>query len=339
MAVRIPLKVVGSGASLSLQRCTAAEITQVVDHMIRKYGQSPSATLSVQASGNVSDGSHIGIITDTRLKAGAGTTDSTNFDTTSELDDVSTVSVNYNKISGAFHGTNAPTITRATTISNATNTAYSFPCYIDDASGAEQSVRQFNLDDMLDTFWHPAANRLVSASVSQANNAGTYTITTSATPATGFTVVSTTPVFTDTRADASAYTAAGLAETLDQPTTITNYYLHQVSAAGATPHSMPFLAGIKKGETVPRVIPLVTLNSQLQAIARYGAINEASYRIQYIFASATGSYNVRATAIDTKLNSSAYLTNEVYTTDYRAQEVPAGSAATVTTYKFAIQKA
>jgi hypothetical protein len=331
MAVRIPLKVVGSGASFSLQRCTAAEITQIVDHMIRKYGQSPSATLAV-GSGN------LGNITDTRLQAGAGTTDSTNFDTTGELDDVSGVTVTLNKILGAFYGTNAPTITRGTEISNATNTAYSFPCYIDDASGDAQSVREFDLDDMLDTFWHPAANRLVSASISQANNAGTYTITTSATPASGFTVVSTTPVFTDTRADASAYTAAGLLETLDQPTTITNYYLHQVSsvAGGA---AMPFLAGIKKGETVPRVIPRATLVSQLMAIARYGAINEASYRIQYAFGSSTSGYNTRATAIDTKLNSSAYLTNEVYTTDYRAQEVPAGSAATVTTYNFAIRKA
>ena len=330
MAVRIPLKVVGSGASFSLQRCTAAEITQVVDHMIRKYGQSPAATLAV-GSGN------LGNITDTRLKAGAGTTDANNFDTTGELDNVSTVTVTLNKIVGAFYGTNAPTITRGTEISNATNTAYSFPCYIDDASGDAQSVRQFNLDDMLDTFWHPAANRLVSASVSQANNAGTYTITTSATPATGFILVSGTPVFTDTRADASAYTAAGLLETLDQPTTITNYYLHQVSpvAGGA---AMPFLAGIKKGETLPRVIPRATLVSQLMAIARYGAINEASYRIQYAFGSSTSGYNTRATAIDTRLNSSAYLTNEVNTTDYRAQEVPAGSATTVTTYNFAIRK-
>ena len=95
MAVRIPLKVVGSGASFSLQRCTAAEITQVVDHMIRKYGQSPSATLAV-GSGN------LGNITDSRLKAGAGTTDASNFDTTGELDDVSQVTVTLNKILGAF---------------------------------------------------------------------------------------------------------------------------------------------------------------------------------------------------------------------------------------------
>ena len=52
MAFRTPLKVVGSGSSINLQKCTAAEITQVVDTMIRKYGQSPSATLSV-GTGNL----------------------------------------------------------------------------------------------------------------------------------------------------------------------------------------------------------------------------------------------------------------------------------------------
>ena len=56
------------------------------------------------------------------------------------------------------------------------------------------------------------------------------------------------------------------------------------------------------------------------------------------FSSSTTGYQTRATAVDTKLNSSAYITNEVYVDDYRAQEVPAGSAATVTTYNFAIRK-
>ena len=328
MAFRTPLKVVGSGSSISLQKCTAAEITQVVDTMIRKYGQNPSATLSV-GTGN------LGNITDTRLQAGTGTTDATDFDTTGELEDVSTVTVTLNKIVGAFYGTSAPTITRGTEISNATNTAYSFPLY-NDATG---SVRQFDLDDMLDTFWHPAAERLTAASVSQANSAGTYTITTSTTPPSNHTLISTTPVFTDTRADASAYTAAGIPETKDQPTTVTNYYLHRVDAAN-TATTMPALAGYKKTDAAGllEVIPSANFSSQLQAIARYGAINESGYRIQYAFSSSTSGYNTRATAVDTKLNSSAYITNEVYVDDYRAQEVPAGSAATVTTYNFAIRK-
>ena len=55
----------------------------------------------------------------------------------------------------------------------------------------------------------------------------------------GSTLVSTTPVFTDTRADTSAYTAGGITETLDQPTTITNYYLHQIDGALVNPSVVP----------------------------------------------------------------------------------------------------
>ena len=99
---------------------------------------------------------------------------------------------------------------------------------------------------------------------------------------------------------------------------------------------MPYLVGFAKGVTTPQLIQHATLSSQLQAIARYGAINEASYRIQYAFAASTSGYTTRATAIDTKLNSSAYLTRQV-SDDYRSQEVPAGSATTISTYNFGIK--
>ena len=39
----------------------------------------------------------------------------------------------------------------------------------------------------------------------------------------------------DTRADASAYTASGIPETLDQPTTVTQYYLHRRNAGSTVP--------------------------------------------------------------------------------------------------------
>ena len=100
---------------------------------------------------------------------------------------------------------------------------------------------------------------------------------------------------------------------------------------------MPYLVGFAKNVSIPQLIPHATLSSQLQAIARYGAINEASYRIQYKLASSTSGYTTKSTVIDTKLDGSTYLTEYVGADDYRSQEVPSGSAITVTTYNFGIK--
>ena len=327
MAFRTPLKIIDNGAAgFSLQNCTAAEIVIITNEMIRQYGANPSATLAV-GSGN------LGTITDTRLKAGAAGSDNTNFDTQGETADVATVTVNYNKLVGAFNGTSAPSIATPRA-----GTTYSFPCYMTVASTASASIQPMTAEDMIDTFWHPAATRLVAATPAAANTAGTYMITTSSTAATGFTNVSTTPIFTDTRADASAYTAGGLPETVDQPTTITNYFLHRTNSASAASPVAPYLVCLQVADGQPRALPHAALGTQLQDCARYGAINEASYRIQYAFAASTSGFTTRATALDTKLNSSSYLTRQV-SDDYRSQEVPAGSAATVTTYNFGIKLA
>ena len=78
-----------------------------------------------------------------------------------------------------------------------------------------------SLQDVKDTFLHPAIDLLTAASTTT-QQAGTHTIATSTTLS-GATNVSTTPIFSDTRADTTLYTAGGIGETLDQPTTITNY--------------------------------------------------------------------------------------------------------------------
>ena len=331
MAFRTPLKLIinASGSNITFQNCTAAEITQVTTEMIRQYGANPSATISV-GSGNM------GAITDTRLEVGAVGNDATNFDTQGETADVSTETVSYNKLVGAFHGVSAPSFSRGTEISNSTNTAFSFPCYIDDASGDAQSIRQFSLDDMLDTFWHPTATRLAAGGAG-ADAAGTYTIN-SATSLSNHTRVSATPIFTDTRATASDYTAAGVPEAADQQDVVLNYYLYRRNSASAA--AMPYLVGFAPAGDV-RTIPHATLSSQLKAIARYGAINESSYRIQYAFGNFAQTvlqgFTTRSSALNTKLGSSTYLVRQVGD-DYRSQEVPSGSSSVITTYNFGIKK-
>ena len=328
MAVRIPLKLIINSASsnISFQRCTQTEVNQVTTEMIRQYGANPSATIAY-GSGNM------GTISNTRLDVGAAGSDPNNFNDSDETADVTTQTANYNKLIGAFHGLSAPSFSRGTEISNSTNTAFSFPCYIDDASGDAQSIRQFNLDDMLDTFWHPAAIRIVAGGTG-ADAAGSY-ITHTTNSLSNHTLVQNNQIFTDTRATASAYTAAGIPEGFNQQTVINGYYIHRRNSASAA--AMPYLVGFAKNVSIPQLIPHATLSSQLQAIARYGAINEASYRIQYKLASSTSGYTTKSTVIDTKLDGSTYLTEYVGADDYRSQEVPSGSAITVTTYNFGIK--
>ena len=95
-----------------------------------------------------------------------------------------------------------------------------------------------NQDDVNDTFLHPAIDKLVAAfDDNQAEVNGTYTVGTS-TSLSNCTLVSSNPIFTDTRANTGAYTSS-IPETADQPTTITNYYLFQIDAGTEPTMSVP----------------------------------------------------------------------------------------------------
>ena len=111
-----------------------------------------------------------------------------------------------------------------------TNTTHTeLPTYLDD----DNNIQSMSLTDYKDTFIYATLTDMVSSSESALTN-GTFTITTSASVS-NYTEVSgsNTVIFADTRADTSAYSAAGIPETLDQPTTITNYYLQRRSDASS----------------------------------------------------------------------------------------------------------
>ena len=314
MAVRFAVKLDGNN---NIQRCTQAEMTALVRETIRQYGLSPSVTLAV-GSGN------LGNLSDTRLKAGAAGSDSTNFDTASELADVSTVTVNYNKI--------IQSVVSVASLEN-TDDAYSFPLYVD----GNNNLRAMSLADVNDTFVAPAVLLMVTTSTGT-DQAGTYTITSSTSAASGETLISSTPVFTDTRANAGAYTAGGLPETVDQPTTITNYYLHRVNSASAATIVRPLVTVLGATGSIQQY-PVASLRAFLAQAIRYavGTQELSGSTIRYSFSS-SGTTSARGTAmLDTRLNSSTRITNQVGD-DYRAQEVPSGSAATISTHRLYIKR-
>ena len=308
MAVRAPLYL-DSG---NLKEMDAGQVDEIVDRAVYQYSISPSVELSVANSGG-----NLGIISDTRLQAGDSITRTDRFANEGETDEPSTVTVNYNRI-----------IQAASNPSTTTDSGKTWPIYRDNNG----NIHAMSLTDVKDTFLHPAIDLLTLGTLTT-KQGGTYHIN-SASNGSGSTLVSGTPVFVDTRADTAQYTAGGIGETLDQPTTITNYYLHRID-------------GVNSGYTNPMFI---TAGNDLQEYTDAGfdvllqqwikslaAVSSEGYRISY---NINGAGVSRGSGMaDTKLNGAGnYQTLYVNTDDYRAQEFPNGSPTTENTYFLNINK-
>jgi len=310
MAVRQPLYYNGSN---QIQAMTTSMVDDIVDQIVYQYSLNPSVALSVVGSGG-----SLGTLNDTRLQAGAQSTSVSAFPSEATTAEPSVVTVNYSKIDQS-----------TASITPTTDTGKTWPVYYN-SSGQIQAM---NLTDVKDTFLHPAID-LLTAATTTTQQAGTYFISTSTSVA-GATEVSgsNTAVFTDTRANTSAYTASGIPETQDQPTTITNYYLHKVNGSD-TSYTLPLL--IDSSDQL-QTYPEATFESLTQEWIRYTAASSTDgYSISYSFSSGT---NRGSGMGDTRLNGSGnYQTRFVNANDYRAQEFPNGSATTVNTYYLKINK-
>ena len=305
MAVRQPLYY---NSSNQIQAMTTAMVDEVVDQIVYQYSQNPSVTLSVVGSSGSLDA-----MSDTRLQAGATSTSATAFPNEATTAEPSVVTVSYDKI----------TETR-TTVTPTADTGKIWPVYYNSSN----QIQAMNLTDVKDTFLHPAIDLLSSGSTGT-QQGGTYHITTSSSGA-----VSATAVFANTQADTSLYTAGGIGETLDQPTTLTSYYLHQLAGSDTT-YTLPLFV---TGSDMLQSFPEATFESLMQEWIRYTAVSSTDgYSISYNIG---GSGNNRGSGMaDTRLNGSGnYQTRFVNTDDYRAQEFPNGTAATINTYYLKINK-
>lgn len=184
MAVRRPLYNDGN----NLREMTSAMVTAIQSRCVFLYAGSPSVTLTVVGSGG-----SLGSMSDTRLQAGiaqegTGDEDATHGD------------------AGDFPATGgAPQITPIVfdkinqvnaSISTPTDTSNRlYPVYFDGADIVAMSAA-----DMFDTFITQAIDDIVGNHVTKH---GTFLIDTSSSK-TGHTLISGTPVFTDTRANTSA---------------------------------------------------------------------------------------------------------------------------------------
>jgi len=321
VTVRAPLKYVDAN---TLTEMSTAEVTAWVDHICYLYGGSPSVTLTV----NTGSAQNLQAMSDTRLQAGARSTNVSAFVNEAGTAEPSTVTVTYDRIAQAYASV-SPTADSGTT----------WPVYWDTSS---KSILAMPIADIKDTFLHPAIDKLIAGSESD-TTAGTYTITTSASAASNYTKVDADddPVFIDTRANTAAYSAAGIPETLDQPTTITSYYLHRRDQGSdgfgslVTPLIIADSGQTLTAQTTEGVIEGLFLEWIQETASESGD----GYQIVYSVGTSGGS--TRGTAmVDTKLDGDGnYQTLAVDANDYSSQEFPDGSAATITTYNLRITKA
>lgn len=311
MAVRTPLYFVSG----NLREMDAGMITDLQNLAIFEYSQNPSVTLSVSGSGG-----NLTSINDTRLQAGAQSTSVSAFPSEATTAEPSTVTVSYQRI-----------LKTAATVTATVDTGKTFPLYYN-SSG---NLQHMNATDFIDTFIAPAITTLTSGSTTTSQG-GTYTVSTSTSVA-GSTLVSATPIFTDTRADTSLYSAAGIPEDLDQPQTITNYYLHQITGpTEPTLTSFPLYAD--SNNNIKEYSQAEIASVLASYIRREAASSVLANSIDYNF---DGTGTARGSSIvNTILTGGAgnYQTFQAGADDYRAQEFPNGSPNTANTYVFKINK-
>lgn len=309
MATRNPLIYNGS----DLIEMTSAQVDAVVDNIVYQYSLSPSVSLTVVGSGG-----SLGNISDTRKQAGTVSNSSSSFPGSGTTQDPQTVTTNYGKVNQSVASV-TPTADTGTT----------WPVYY--TSGGE--VHAMPLADIKDTFLHPAID-LLTASTTTTQQGGTYFISSSASVS-GATEVSgsNTPVFIDTRANTGAYAAGSIGDhSLDNPTTITSYYLQRVNGATSSYESLMNIDGSNHLQQSGSAFDTLC-QEWIRATA---SASTDGYTIRYNF---NGSGTTRGTGMaNTILDGSNYQTRQVGD-DYRAQEFPAGSVTTAATHTLKIVKA
>lgn len=298
MAVRRPLY----NLSGDLKEMSDSMIDSIIDRTVYQYSQSPSAALSV-GSGNISS------LVDTRKIASTVTSHPSSFQTPGSLGDTS---VTYNRLR-LTSSASTPT----------SDTGKTFPVYNDSGN-----IRAMSLQDMKDTFLHPAIDLLIGSNTSN-SQAGTYTLHTS-TSLSNHTRVSSTTVYTDTRYNGTT----NVSSTRDRPSTVTNYYLFRRTWSGSAPSytSPMYITGSNDIQeyTTSNFDTLIS-----NWIKHTAASSTDGYKINY---NINGSGTTRATMTDTRLTGNTTNTLFVNADDYRSQRFPAGSSSAVSTYQFKIRK-
>ena len=308
MAVRKPLYYDAG----DLKEMTTAMVDTIVKQCVYQYSLDTSVTLSVLSSGG-----NLGSITDTRQQAGTMLTHASTFPNEATTPEPTTVTITYDKIEQTVTSGSAPT-----------DSGKSWPVY----RTAGNDIQAMSLQDVKDTFIHPAID-LLTAATTTSEQAGTYHINASNSVA-GSTLVNATPIYVNTQADTTAYAAGDIPEDLDQPTTIASYYLHRVDGVDTTITRSPlYVTGGNDLQDFTEVAFETLLASHIKYTA---AASVDGYKITYSYASGVNRGSGMADTILT--GTGDYQTHQAGGDDYRAQEFPNGTPTTANTWYLKILK-
>lgn len=322
MAVVKPLFI---NSDNNLQEMTDAQVLLHKQKAIYQYSLDPSALLTVVSN----SGANMAAITDTRLKSGVSVVSVSADPSASTSAPSATTDVSFDKINFAYDTSSGQT-------EDSDNRA--FPIY----RNSDGDIRAMSLDDMKDTFLHPAIDLMVvaDASADDSNVAGTYRIHT-ASSLTDFTEVSGagTAIFTDTTSTGFAAGSIGTAGTTQtgSSSTVQNFFLMRRNGTDVDTSSIK-LAQINSDGNIQEYSDGGTelLGNWLKFTAGQSG---DGYKITYAIGESVSGTQRGSSILNKQLGSTVTSTTLVNTNDYRAQQFPSGSATTTNTYLFKINKA
>lgn len=307
MAVRnTTLKLSGS----DLQVMSASDITNIQQQAIHQYALNPSVTLSL-----VSQDGSLNRMIDRRYQAGTASSTNTAFPANSP--NIQAIDTVWDTIDQAV-GTPANTWQQS-------NVNRAYPVFLN----SDDEIQAMSREDFYDTFIDPAIAAWYAPTGSgNFAGAGQYAIYASNSES-GFTLVGSDPVFTDS-ISADTIRSGNLPENpLDQPSTGTSYYLH-VKNSSAVSYSLPFQ--IDSDGNIQQ-FTAADFNSLLQYHMRYAIVSRSGSQIRYQIEDQDGTQGrTSGTGIaDTQYDSFSRRNQQIDDT-YYTQEVPAGNIETRKTY-------
>jgi len=306
MAVRRPLYADAD----DIKTMTAEHLSRIRDRAVMMNGINPNPTVDIV----VGNSGNLTAMSDTRTQAGTFQQSVSSFHPESTTSEPQTVTVSFDKLS------NNPG-----SYSSSSGGGRTYPVYY-----VNGQIKVMSFTDFYDTFISPAIDILTDGN----NRPGIYSITNTLTPLANHKLIEGTfgnVVFSDTRANTSLYSAGGIPEALDQPQTLVQYYLHrgESSLQSTETHPMPYKLNAD-GDLIP--FTPTEFVALLQNELNFWMGIKVSYNIN-------GAGQSRGTMTDTKLNGAGnYQQRYVNTNDYRSQEFPNGSAVTISTYNFNINR-